>query len=88
MFFGEYRTFSVCFFLSNFQRLFVYGLYQLQNIAFICSIYQTIVLAFQRYLAVKSPIEYYMDNSVAAIGKQLHTIYLFTFVYSALKIYR
>ena len=31
--------------------------------------YQTIVLAFQRYLAISNPIEYYMDNSVAALGK-------------------
>ena len=54
---------------SLLQRLFVYGLYQLQNIAFTCSIYQTIVLAFHRYLAVSRPLEYYVDNSVAAVGK-------------------
>ena len=48
--------------------MFVYGLYQLQHIAFTCSVYQTIVLAFQRYLAISRPIEYYVDNSVVSAG--------------------
>ena len=59
----------VTYVMSLFQKLFVYGLYQLQNIAFICSVYQTIVLAFQRYFAISNPIEYYMDNNIAAVGK-------------------
>ena len=53
---------------SILQKLFVYGLYQLQHIAFTCSVYQTIVLAFQRYLAISRPIEYYVDNSVVSMG--------------------
>ena len=60
---------ALCYVMSLFQKLFVYGLYQLQNIAFICSVYQTIVLAFQRYFAISNPIEYYMDNNIAAVGK-------------------
>ena len=57
-----------------FQRLFVYVLYQLQNISFICSVYQTVLLAVQRYLAISRPIEYYVDQSVAAAGELLFTM--------------
>ena len=49
-----------------FQKLFIHGLYQLQNISFICSVYQTVVLAFQRYLAISKPIEYYISQSTAS----------------------
>ena len=62
---------------STLQKLFVYGFYQLQNIAFICSVYQTIVLAFHRYLAISRPIEYYVDNSVAAMSSKLEKILLY-----------
>ena len=54
-----------------FQKLFIYCFYQLQNIAFICSIYTTVLLALQRYMAISRPLEYYVDNTTAAAGKLL-----------------
>ena len=51
-----------------FQKLFYVILYQLQNISFVCSVYQTVLLAFQRYLAISKPMEYYASQSVTASG--------------------
>ena len=56
------------------QKLFIYVLYQLQNISFVCSVYQTVLLAFQRYLAISKPMEYYASQSVTAPG--LYSPYL------------
>lgn len=48
-------------FTSNAQQLiFIYLLYQLQNIALTCSIYATVVLAVERYIAVSRPVEYHI----------------------------
>lgn len=50
-------------------KLFVFVLYQLQSISFVCSVYQTVLLAVQRYLAISRPTEYYITQSVAsAVG--------------------
>ena len=63
---GRYLLVS---FILYFQKLFIYVLYQLQNISFVCSVYQTVLLAFQRYLAITQPLEYYANQSAAAAGK-------------------
>ena len=39
--------------------LFAYFLYQLQSIAIVASIFTTVVLALERFLAVSKPIEYH-----------------------------
>ena len=54
-------------FFLEFQKLFIYVLYQLQNISFVCSVYQTVLLAFQRYLAISKPMEYYASQSAAGM---------------------
>ena len=38
---------------------FAYGLYQLQSISILSSIFMTVVLALERYLAITKPIEYH-----------------------------
>ncbi len=40
---------------------FVYGLYQMQNIALMCSIYTTLALAVERYLSVARPLQYHLS---------------------------
>ena len=55
-----------------FQKLFVFVLYQLQSISFVCSVYQTVLLAVQRYLAISSPTEYYITQSVASAGMNIY----------------
>ena len=42
------------------QVVFVHFLYQLQNVALTCSIYMTLMLSVERYLAVSRPIEYHI----------------------------
>ena len=39
--------------------LFVYALYPLANANLCCSIYMTVVLALERYLAVSRPVHYH-----------------------------
>lgn len=45
--------------------VFVYFLYQLQNVALTCSIYMTVMLAVERYIAVTRPIEYHLMVNAA-----------------------
>lgn len=46
--------------------LFVHVLYQAQNVAMCCSIYTTLSLAVERYIAVSRPVEYHiMVNATA-----------------------
>lgn len=60
--------------------IFIYSLYQLQNIAFLCSIYTTVLLAVQRYLAISRPIEYYVDvASATAAGRNWKAAMTYTF---------
>ena len=53
-----------------FQIIFVHFLFPVQNIALLCSIYTTVVLAVQRYLAISKPLEYYIDGATATAGEQ------------------
>ena len=48
-------------------------LFPVQNIALLCSIYTTVVLAVQRYLAISKPLEYYIDGATATAGEQVGT---------------
>lgn len=50
------------FFAANdvHQLVFIYFLYQLQNIALSCSIYMTVLLAVERYWAVSRPVQYHL----------------------------
>ena len=41
-------------------HLFSHALYPLHNVSLCCSIYMTVVLAMERYLAVSRPLEVYM----------------------------
>ena len=52
-----------------FQIIFVHVLFPVQNIALLCSIYTTVVLAVQRYLAISKPLEYYIDGATATAGE-------------------
>ena len=45
-------------------------LFPVQNIALLCSIYTTVVLAVQRYLAISKPLEYYIDGATSAAGER------------------
>ena len=51
------------------QIIFVHFLFPVQNIALLCSIYTTVVLAVQRYLAISKPLEYYIDGATATAGE-------------------
>lgn len=42
------------------QIIFIYFLFQVQNIALTCSIYATVVLATERFMAVSKPVEYHI----------------------------
>ena len=57
---NNFKRVDVEFFLL--QYAFCYALYGLHNIVMTCSIYMTVFLAMERYLAVSRPIEYH--NSV------------------------
>ena len=79
--------YSFIFFFS-FQRLFVYCLYQLQNIAFICSIYQTVVLAFQRYLAMQKRLLFTILDILGldfALYLDIFTLFRFGSLYTYLR---
>ena len=52
------------------QIIFVHFLFPVQNIALLCSIYTTVVLAVQRYLAISKPLEYYIDGATASAGER------------------
>ena len=52
------------------QIIFVHFLFPVQNIALLCSIYTTVVLAVQRYLAISKPLEYDIDGATATAGER------------------
>jgi hypothetical protein len=37
--------------------------------AFLCSVYTTVLLAIQRYLAISKPLEYYVEGVAATAGE-------------------
>lgn len=56
--------------LETLQLLFARGLYQFQAMILLSSIYLTVALAVQRYLAISKPIEYHNDTvAINVIGK-------------------
>ena len=57
---------------NSFQILFIYSLYQIQSMAFVCSVYTTVLLAIQRYLAISKPLEYYVEGVAATAGKNFN----------------
>ena len=59
---------------TSFQIIFVHFLFPVQNIALLCSIYTTVVLAVQRYLAISKPLEYYIDGATSAAGERASII--------------
>ena len=67
---GLYHSAEHCKTVLSFQIIFVHFLFPVQNIALLCSIYTTVVLAVQRYLAISKPLEYYIDGATSAAGER------------------
>jgi len=42
--------------------------------AYFCSVYTTVLLAIQRYLAISKPLEYYLEGATASAGIYLGKI--------------
>ena len=55
--------------------MFGYVIYQFHNIAMCCSVFFTMVLAFERFRAVVKPVEYY--NAVNSNSRPWCTVVLF-----------
>ena len=71
---GLYHSAEHCKTVLSFQIIFVHFLFPVQNIALLCSIYTTVVLAVQRYLAISKPLEYYIDGATSAAGERASII--------------
>ncbi len=56
-------------------RLFPYLLYPLQNIAMVCSIYLTVIIAVERYLAVSRPLSSFVEDG----NRRWRKVFVFVF---------
>ena len=60
------RQYMICTTIHTYA--FPYFLYPLQNIAMVASIYTTVIVALERYVAVSRPIDVYISTGDSVMG--------------------